>query len=81
MHAIDACSSTHAHTQLQQQENENNVYIIKHKSGWKKQSISFFVQITEIPYSWYRERKPACKDDNNRTKEINKVVVVVTIIC
>lgn len=81
MLSTPAAAHMHTHTQLQQQENANNVYIIKHKSGWKKQSISFFVQITEIPYSWYRERKPACKDDNNRTKEINKVVVVVTIIC
>lgn len=80
MLSTPAAAHMHTHT-YNNNKRMKTMFISSNKTGWKKQSISFFVQITEIPYSWYRERKPACKDDNNRTKEINKVVVVVTIIC
>lgn len=79
-------AGTHAHTQQQQAEEENeenNVYIIilrkKKKNTKRGGSISFFVQITEIPYSWYascsvsivpgEENNGMYKDDNSRTKE------------
>lgn len=62
-HAFDvhkrACRPTCIHTQQEEEENEeNNVYIIilrkkKNKKTKRGGSISFFVQITEIPYSWY----------------------------
>lgn len=87
------CCIAHASTHTHTERKKPNIYIIittrSKKVGFeKKQSISFFVQITKVAVHFRvraqmridcatrSNKKSACKDDNNnRTKSKTKVVL------